>query len=424
MNPKAPPKSHSSHKSPAADRRGRAGERMGADGKKGWQTKKLGEMCETGSGGTPLKAHKEYYEGGSIPWLLSGEVGQGEVCAATNFITQKGLENSSAKVFPKDTVLVAMYGATAGQVGILRLEATTNQAVCGVFPGKHFVAEFLYYLLLSRKEQLVGQAVGNAQPNISQVKIRNTQVPVVPLPEQHRLVRLLDEAFAGLATAKANAEKNLQNARALFESHLQSVFTQRGEGWVEKRLEQIGRTQTGSTPRTSEHTNFGDFISFVKPADFRADGSLDYEKDGLSQKGLAGARKVPSGSVLMVCIGATIGKCGYCDRDVTTNQQINSLTPTDGSSHRFIYYQMLTDGFQRRVMHASGQATLPIINKSKWSSLPVWLPPTIAEQKRIAAKLDALVAETQRLASLYQRKLAALEELKKSLLHQAFKGAL
>jgi type I restriction enzyme S subunit len=193
---------------------------------------------------------------------------------------------------------------------------------------------------------------------------------------------------------------------------------------VEKRLEEIGKTQTGSTPKTSDQANYGEFISFVKPADFNADGSLDYEKDGLSEKGLAGARIVPAGSVLMVCIGATIGKCGYCDQDVTTNQQINALTPSDGSSHRFLYYQMLTEGFQRGVIHRSGQATLPIINKSKWSALPVWLPPTGAEQKRIAAKFDALVEETQRLAAIYERKLAALEALKKSLLHQAFSGQL
>ena len=88
--------------------------------KQGWELKKLGDVCETGAGGTPLKTHKDYYEGGTIPWLLSGEVSQGEIFEAKNFITDKGLKNSSAKMFPPNTVLVAMYGATAGQVGILR----------------------------------------------------------------------------------------------------------------------------------------------------------------------------------------------------------------------------------------------------------------------------------------------------------------
>jgi len=188
----------------------------------------LGEVSKTGSGGTPLSSRKEYYDGGNIPWLVSGEVAQENVREAKNFITKAGLENSAAKLFPKDTVLVAMYGATAGQVGILRFEAATNQAVCGILPNEKFVPEFLFYFLLAKKDELVAQATGNAQPNISQIKIKNTEVPLPPLSEQQRIVGLLDEAFEGPATAKANAEKNLQNARTLFESHLQSVFTQCG----------------------------------------------------------------------------------------------------------------------------------------------------------------------------------------------------
>ena len=371
-----------------------------------------------------LKAKKEYYENGTVPWLLSGEVSQGEIWTATNYITQKGLENSSARIFPKDTVLVAMYGATAGQVGILRFEAATNQAVCGILPNKNFIPEFLYYVLMSKKDELVAQAAGNAQPNISQIKIKNTEIPLPPLPEQQRIVAILDEAFEGIAIAKANAEKNLQNARALFESHLHAVFSQRGEGWVEKRLEQIGSTQTGSTPKSSEQGNYGDLIPFIKPADFNKDGSLDYENDGLSEQGFRTARKISANSVLMVCIGATIGKCGWCDRDVTSNQQINAFTPVEGISSKFIYYQMLTEDFQRRVIHFSGQATLPIINKSKWSALTVTLPPKFSDQEHIVDQLDALMIETQRLESIYQQKLSALDALKKSLLDQAFRGEL
>ena len=207
--------------------------------KSGWQTKKIGDICQTGSGGTPLKSKKEFYEGGTIPWLMSGEVSQGEVLHATNFITEVGLVNSSAKIFPRNTVLVAMYGATAGETGILRFESATNQAVCGIFPNEHFVPEFLFYCLLSRKDELIAQAAGNAQPNISQIKIRNTEIPVPPLPEQQRIVAILDEAFAGIATATANAEKNRDYARELFESTLQSVFKNKGESWQEKTLGNI-----------------------------------------------------------------------------------------------------------------------------------------------------------------------------------------
>ncbi len=268
------------------------------------------------------------------------------------------------------------------------------------------------------------QGTGTTMLHVAKGSMEDRDILLPPLPEQHRIVNVLDEAFEGIATAKANAEKNLQNARAIFESHLHGVFAQRGEGWMEKRLEQIGTTQTGSTPKTAERDRYGSFISFIKPSDFMADGSLCYENAGLSEKGLAESRKVAPGSVLMVCIGATIGKCGYCDQAITTNQQINAFTPFGNVSFKFIYYQMLTQRFRQLVLSNSGQATLPIINKSKWSALTVALPPELEVQMRIASKLEALREETQRLESLYQRKLVAIETLKKSLLHQAFTGNL
>ena len=119
--------------------------------KAGWQVKKLGDICHTGAGGTPLKSKKEFYENGTIPWLMSGEVSQGEVLTAKRFITKKGLENSSAKIFPKNTVLVAMYGATAGEVGVLRFEASTNQAVCGIIPNELFCSRVSLLLLALKK---------------------------------------------------------------------------------------------------------------------------------------------------------------------------------------------------------------------------------------------------------------------------------
>jgi type I restriction enzyme S subunit len=318
-------------------------------------------------------------------------------------------------------IVISAVGARCGKTFFAEGEWTAIANTQVLLPGKDIEPRWLWYRTNDEDFWIRG---GTAQPFVKVRETLENPCLIPPLPEQQRIVALLDEAFAGLATAKASAERNLQNARALFENHLESVFSQRGEEWVKRSLEEIGRTQTGSTPKTSEHSNYGDFISFVKPGNFKADGTLEYGKDGLSETGAHGARIVPAGSVLMVCIGATIGKCGYSDRAVTTNQQVNALTPTDNSSHRFIYYQMLTKSFQKGVMNASGQATLPIINKSKWSLLTIWLPPTAAEQEAIADEFDALFVETQRLTHLYERKLAALEELKKSLLQQAFNGEL
>jgi type I restriction enzyme S subunit len=396
--------------------------------KAGWPTKKLGELLEIQNG--YAFSSKDYSESGSFLMRI-GNVQNGYVSLSDpKFVKIPSASPLQRFALSEGDILVSLTG-NVGRVGVIQeshLPAVLNQRVARIAINKDSPAtrDFLLFFLYSDwfREELMGAGHGAAQQNVSTKDIVEIQLPVPPLPEQQRIVGILDAAFDGIATAKANAEQNLQNARALFESHLQSVFTQRGEGWVEKRIEQIGTTQTGSTPKTSDKKNFGDFIPFIKPADFNADGSLDYENDGLSEQGFKLARKVAQDSVLMVCIGATIGKCGWCERDVTTNQQINALTPMDGVSHKFIYYQMLTEDFQRRVIHSSAQATLPIINKSKWSALAVWLPPILADQEKIVAKLDALCEETQRLASLYQRKLAALDELKKSLLHQAFSGML
>ena len=147
---------------------------------------------ETSSGGTPLKANKEYYEGGTIPWLRSGEVSKGEIKSSELFITQKGLFESSAKIFPINTVLVAMYGATAGQIGILRIEAATNQAICGIFPNENIIPEFLYYLLQAETDHLVQISYGGAQPNISQKIIKNLQIPLPSIEVQEKILEQID----------------------------------------------------------------------------------------------------------------------------------------------------------------------------------------------------------------------------------------
>jgi len=190
----------------------------------GWEWKKIGDFCETSSGGTPLKQHNEYYENGNIPWLRSGEVCQKEIFETEMYITQKGMENSSAKYFPENSVVVAMYGATAGQVGIVRFRTTTNQAVCGIFPNEKYKTEYLYYALLSKKNELVAQAVGGAQPNISQIKIRNLQIPLPPLSVQKEIVARLDKLSENVKRLEANYKQIIANCDELKKTTLKQTF--------------------------------------------------------------------------------------------------------------------------------------------------------------------------------------------------------
>jgi len=191
------------------------------------------------------------------------------------------------------------------------------------------------------------------------------------------------------------------------------------EGWKIKKIREIGKVQTGSTPKTSDKNNFGDDISFIKPPDFLKDGSLNYSNQGLSKLGTKEARIIDKDSVLMVCIGATIGKVGFTEKEVTANQQINSLTPLNGDYPKFIFYQMLTKNFQQKVLDSSGQATLPIINKTKWSELSLFLP-SPDEQKRIVAILDEAFEGIDQAIRNTEKNLANARELFDSYLNKIF----
>ena len=192
---------------------------------KNYKEKRLGDVCDTGAGGTPLKSHKDYYENGTIPWLRSGEVDKKDIVECVIYITEKGLKNSSARLFPVNTVLIAMYGATAGQVGILRFKCSTNQAICGILPNKNFIPEFLYYKFLAGKDILVKQAVGGAQPNISQIKIKNTSVPVITIEEQKVIVKKLDALSEQTKKLESIYKQKLTDLEELKKSVLRRAFS-------------------------------------------------------------------------------------------------------------------------------------------------------------------------------------------------------
>lgn len=214
--------------------------------RKGWEYKKLGEVLETTSGGTPSKSHKEYYEGGTIPWLRSGEVSKGDIYDAELYITEEGLKKSSAKLFPIDTVLIAMYGATVGQVGILKSTMCTNQAICGILPNKDFHPNFLKYVLLANKKNYLKQAIGGAQPNISQQVIKSTYIPIVKFSEQESVVSELDK-INELIRLKKEQLKDFDNlAQSLFYEMFGDPV-ENEKGWEVKKLGEIAKSAIGLT---------------------------------------------------------------------------------------------------------------------------------------------------------------------------------
>ena len=181
---------------------------------------KVDEKLKTTSGGTPKSSVSEYYDGGDIPWLTSGEVNYGGITKPSNYITEKGLNNSSAKWVPENSIVIAMYGATAGKVGIVRYKTTTNQAVCSVLPNDNFNQEFLRYAFQDISEELTSKAIGGGQPNISQTIIKNSYIVDAPIEEQERFASFVKQ----VDKSKFAVQKSLEKTQLLFDSLMQEYF--------------------------------------------------------------------------------------------------------------------------------------------------------------------------------------------------------
>lgn len=193
----------------------------------GWEISKLEELCDLKTGGTPSRKNKNYFDG-KIPWLKSGELNDGYIYFTEENISEEGLLNSNAKILPKDTLLIALYGATIGKLGITKIELSTNQAICAFLNiSKKINKSFLFYFLLWKREDFQKKAYGAAQPNISVGLLKSTLIFLPPLPEQEEIVRRVEKLFAIADKVEEQYKKAMERVEKLEQSILAKAF--RGE---------------------------------------------------------------------------------------------------------------------------------------------------------------------------------------------------
>ena len=400
---------------------------------KDWRWSALTDLARLESGHTPSRKHPEYW-GGTIPWLSIGDARahDGRRIDDTEEKTNElGIENSSARVLPENTVCLSRT-ASVGYVVVMGRPMATSQDFVNWVCGKQLDPNFLKYLLIAEDEDLLRFASGSVHQTIYFPEVKAFHICHPPRAEQQRIVGLLDEAFAGLATAKANAEKNLQNARALFESHLQSVFTQRGPGWVEKPFSELCDIKHGHAFEGEFFSNEGEYV-LLTPGNFYERGG--YRDRGEKQKYYTG--EIPRDYVLNegdLLVAMTEQAAGLLGSPILApesdkflhNQRLGLVTKKPGVAwtNEFFFHAFNTQPV-RKAIHASASGVkVRHTSPTKIGEVVVAFPTSLPEQKRIVTTLASLTEETQRLARLYERKLAALEALKKSLLHQAFTGQL
>jgi len=277
---------------------------------------------------------------------------------------------------------------------------------------------FLNYIYLSGKtENLQRRSTGIR--NLQLKEYKQLVIPVPSLQEQEKIVERLYKVFENINIDLSTTKKMIKYNDSLKQSRIDYLFKSISDKSDKFKLSELGELITGNTPNTQEKDNYGNAIPFIKPGDFNQDGSLNYNNQGLSKKGKLKARLVNKNSVLMVCIGATIGKVGITSKEITTNQQINSIVPSNKIDSYFLYYQMLTTKFQKLVLDSSSQATLPIINKKKWGQIIVDVP-TKTIQKESAKALDHFIFLNNELNLKFKLKIKLLKELKKSILIKEF----
>ena len=388
-----------------------------------WEWQKLGDIGVWQSGATPSRLNKEYY-GGNIPWLKTGDLNDGYIQEIPETITQKALEETSVKLNPAGSVLIAMYGATIGKVGILTFPATTNQACCACVEYNGIEQMYLFYFLLSHKEEFIMLGGGGAQPNISKEKIVDTYIPIPPQFEQKRIINAIEQWFALIDTLES-AKEDLQMSIAQAKSKILGLaihgkllpqdpndepaiellkrinpkFTpcdnahdtnQLPDSWCWTTLGNIGKWQSGATPSRLNKDYYKGNIPWLKTGDL-TDGFIYDIPETITQKALeeTSVKLNPKGSVLIAMYGATIGKIGILTIPSTTNQACCACSEYKGIYNMYLFYYLLShrDIF---IMMGGGGAQ-PNISKEKITETLIPLPP-LSEQKRIVAKIEELFA--------------------------------
>lgn len=380
---------------------------------------KLGDFFTIASGGTPDKRNPSYYENGTIPWVKTGDLKNQYVPAGIECITEEGLNNSSAKLFPPNTVLVAMYGATIGACSILTYEAATNQACAAFLPNKNVLSTYLYYFLSSKREQFVKDGVGGAQPNISAGYLKNVQFGLIPMQQQIDIVEKLDKVEKLIVLRKEQLAKLDQLVKSrfieLFGDPVQNPFK-----WDTKPLLEMGYCKNGMNFHTGDSgiemhcLGVGDFkdYSVIDGTDHLPTISLNETPPAESM--------LQNGDIVFVRSNgnkALVGRClvvyphdtpttysGFCIRYRLTSDEVKTA---------YLLRVLKTESIRKKM--AGRGANIQNLNQQILASLDIPIPPM-----EIQEQFTSFVKQTDKSKLAIQRSLNKLELLKKALMQEYF----
>ncbi len=447
-----------------------------------WIWVELDQILETTSGGTPSRKRQEYFQG-KTPWVKSGELNYNTIFDTEEKITDVAIANSSAKIFPKGTLLIALYGATVGRLAFLGVDASTNQAVCGIFNNQNIDLKFIYYCLRHQYSHLISLSAGGAQPNISQTIVKKVNIPLPPFNEQNRIVLKLDELFSELEKGKEQLQTALEQLKVFRQAILKDAFEGKiSEAWRRKknklktpdelvaeikahrkrqydkqlkeykegkskvkpkepkdiailkgsnnpdiqwalsRLGDIVETTSGGTPSRNNPNYYNGNIPWVKSGELKYNTILSTEEK-ITNDAIenSSAKLFPNGTLLVALYGATVGKLAFLGIEAATNQAVCGIFEEPYYNLNFLYYYLM---YRRPdLLHQSTGGAQPNISQTILNNLSIPLC-TIEEQDEIVQQIEFLFSLNEEMEKTIEENLLKSESLKQGLLQKAFEGKL
>jgi len=392
-----------------------------------WVEKELGEVCQTTSGGTPSRKNASYYEG-TIPWVKSGELNSNIILETEEHISEDALKNSSAKIFPKGSILIALYGATIGKLAYLGIDAASNQAVCAIFKNELFESGFLFNFLFFKRQKLVEQGMGGAQPNISQTILKKLKLPIPPLPEQRAIVAKIEELFSDLD----NGIANLKKAQAQLKVYRQAVLKKAFVGLDEVPFDELVTSfQNGMAKRKGSE---GSEIKVLRLADI-----TNLKIDNASPRSIVLTAKelkkfqLYDDDLLVIRVNGSIDLVGrfihvtkkdesetwaFCDHLIRVTLDKERSLP----KFYFYYFQLpeVRKFIHQNMVSSAGQNT---VSQGTVKAIPV--PTTsLEEQYQIIQEIESRLSVCDKMEESITESLEKAEALRQSILKKAFEGKL
>ncbi len=393
-----------------------------------WCWTYLSCVAQWGSGGTPSRKILAYYDG-EISWIKTGELNDELIYESEEHISSEAIANSSAKLFPIHTVIIAMYGATIGKVGILEIEAATNQACACAVSSTAIDYKYLFYYAKSQKEAFIKKGKGGAQPNISQEIIKTHEIPLPPLPEQHRIVNRIESLFAKLDEAKEKAQAVVDGVELRKSAILHKAFA--GELTVKWRKEHDKSDSDWRSVRFDEAAEI--MSNLVDPAGYqdfphiapdniekRTGVLLEYHtiaEDGVK----SGKHLFHAGQILYSKIRPYLSKIVMVDFDGLCSADMYPVNAKEDT--RYLWYYMLSDEFLEQASNAGSRSVLPKINQKELSKVMVRMT-SLEEQQAIVIILDNIFEKEKQAKEAAEAVLAQIDTMKKAILARAFRGEL